>query len=353
MVQRLPQQIKKGGVEVLATVPLSETTQYKVELFVKPTFGAANGKGAHLGTSGRLTQGTNPTVDHLLLYSIAVVKPPDIPNQVNEQDMLVWELYRLETEIMTQPKTYSTGIASGQKNYGGVEGAQFYFWAVGGAPLDVIGVKPRSTVIYPEGVIGAPAGEEFVNERSLRLKVDKPQFPVDCWIPDPSRNDNCRYFGRIVGGNLTPPVITYSNSSTVPLLDENGVGVLLLNGKLFVTCADMLGTLADPGATTFSESSNFRSIQTSAGRFFRLHFRQRRVKNPYSIDLLYKQVFNRPEEEFVGQTAVTEVTMVNETDALPTTLSTPVSYGGPNAVTQGLQIGTVLQTTTPLLNTQM
>lgn len=353
VVQRLPTQIKKGGVEVLATVPVSETTQYEVEMFVKPTFAKENGEGVHWSIGGTLSEGTNPTVDQLLVYSIAVVQPPEIPNQVNEQNMIVWELYRLETEVMTQPKTYSTGVVAGTRNYAGVEGTQFYFWSVGGAPLDVIGCKPRNSIVYPTGVIAPPTGEEFVNEQSQRAKVDRPQYPVECWIPDPSRNDNCRYFGRVLGGNMTPPVITYSNSSTVPLLDENGVGILLLNGKLYVTSADMLGSIAEPSSTTFSDSSSFRQIQSSAGRFFRFHFRQRRVKNPYTINLLYKEVFNKQDIEFRGQTAVTEVTMVQETSSLPTTLSGSMTYGGPSALTQGLKLGAVIQTTTPLLNTQM
>lgn len=338
---------------MLATVPLNESTQYQVEMFLKPTFAASNGAGVNWSIGGRLDRGSNPSVDELLVYSLGLVVPPEIPNQVDEANMIVWELYRLETELMTQPKTYSTGVQGATNNVGGVEGPQLYFWAVGGAPLDVVGCKPRSGLTYPSGSIGPSTDDEFVSEKNDRRKVDSPQFPVDCWIADPSRNDNCRYFGRVVGGNATPPVVTYGNSSTVPLLDENGVGVLLLNGRLYVTCADMLGLVSEVNEDTLGSGNAHRRIQSSAGRFFRFHFRQRRVKNPYTINLLYKQVFNKPPESFNAQVAVTEVTMTNELQPLPTTLQGTVGTVG-NEVTEALRAGTaVLQTAKPLINTQM
>nr|QBA83682.1 MAG: VP1 [Porcine polyomavirus]QBA83692.1 MAG: VP1 [Porcine polyomavirus] len=352
VVQRLPTQIRKGGVDVLATVPLDQHTEYKVELFLKPTFATTDGNGVFQSIGGPLTNGQEPNVGELLLYSLGMVQPPEIPNQVDENSMIVWELYRVETEVLFAPKTFSTGYTSAQKNIGGVEGPQFYFWAVGGEPLDVLGIKSRKSVTYPTGVQAPPNGEDLVTENTVRRKVDKPQFPCDCWLPDPSRNDNTRYFGRVIGGSQTPPVLTIGNSSTVPVVDEYGVGVLLLQGRLYVTSCDMLGTVAEVNEATLAPESNSRRIHAGSGRFFRLHFRQRKVKNPYTINLLYKQVFNKPNDDFVGQTGVTEVTMTQETQPLPTILEGTVGTQG-NLVTEALRRGTaVLQTTTPLVNTQ-
>lgn len=320
-------------------------------MFLKPTFASANGHGAHWAIGDPLENTNTPTAGQVLVYSVGMVVPPEIPNQVDESSMIVWELYRVETEVMFQPKTFSTG-ATANHNIGGVDGPQFYFWSVGGEPLDVIGVRPRSTVLYPHGTQAPPNAEDLVTEKSVRKKVDKPQFPCDCWIPDPSRNDNCRYFGRIIGGSQTPPVLTYGNSSTVPLLDEFGVGILLLQGRLYVTSCDMVGLVSEAAEVTLGADSHNRRVHAAAARFFRFHFRQRRVKNPYTINLLYKQVFNKPDEEFQGQTGVTEVTMTEEMQPLPTVLEGTVGTQG-NVITEALRRGTaVLQTSQPLVNTQ-
>ncbi|ARA71318.1 major capsid protein [Betapolyomavirus vicugnae] len=352
-VQKLPRQVKKGGVEILATVPLNEHTEYHVEMFLQPTFGNSNGEGNFFSIGSPMTKGNNPDANTLLCYSLGLVVPPEIPNQVDENSMIVWELYRLETEVLMGAKTHSTGYVGATKNIGGVEGPQFYFWAVGGQPLEVLGIKPRADVTYPQGIKGPPNGtQDYITNSTPRAIVDKPQYPIETWLPDPSRNDNCKYFGRVIGGNQTPPVLTFSNSNTVPVLDEYGVGILLLQGRLYVTSGDMVGLVGEDGEETLGSSTSNRRVHAAPGRFFRFHFRQRKVRNPYTINLLYKQVFNKPDAEVVAQVGVTEVTITQENQPLPTVLQGSVG-GGFNSVTNALKQTTgVLQTTTPLVNTQ-
>nr|ABR68687.1 VP1 [Betapolyomavirus tertihominis]AIN39530.1 VP1 [Betapolyomavirus tertihominis]QCQ73650.1 VP1 [Betapolyomavirus tertihominis]WIV69149.1 VP1 [Betapolyomavirus tertihominis]WIV69154.1 VP1 [Betapolyomavirus tertihominis] len=353
-VQTLATEVKKGGVEVLAAVPLSEETEFKVELFVKPVIGnttaAQDGReptphywsissAIHDKESGSsIKVEETPDADTTVCYSLAEIAPPDIPNQVSECDMKVWELYRMETELLVVPLVNALGNTNGVVH--GLAGTQLYFWAVGGQPLDVVGVTPtdkyKGPTTYTINPPGDPRTLHVYNSNTPKAKVTSERYSVESWAPDPSRNDNCRYFGRVVGGAATPPVVSYGNNSTIPLLDENGIGILCLHGRLYITCADMLGT------------ANSR-IHTPMARFFRLHFRQRRVKNPFTMNVLYKQVFNRPTETVDAQVGVTEVTMVEEIGPLPpsiqTTLPTSVNLTQlPRTVT--------LQSQAPLLNTQ-
>lgn len=327
---------------MLSSVPLDENTQYKVEMFVKPVFGNDDEGHAPLYWSigDPMASGSKPTGKSLLCYSLALVAPPQIPDQVGATDMKVWELYRVDTDVLSNPKTHSTGTQDLTKNYGGVQGTQLYFWGVGGQPLDVLGIKPRYDVQYPSCVTGPGDCGDVVSTQTVRKTVTKENFPVECWVPDPSKNDNCRFYQRLITGNSTPAVLTSNNSSTVPVLDENGVGILLTDGQLYITCADMLGSIAEDNEVTLSNNGNKRRVVASAGRFFRLFFRQRVVKNPYTIDVLYKEVFSKAKPDFAGQTGVSEVTMTEEQ--------------GPNAaILQGSTVnpGAMQPSTSAIVNT--
>lgn len=335
-------------MDVLGTVPLNAKTEYKVELFLKPTFGNSNGRGNYWTVGGAPRPGPHPNVEQLMCYSTGVVVPPEIPNQVDEASMIVWEVYRMETEVLVVPRTHDTGKIENVHQFGGVEGPQLYFWAVGGEPLDVLGIKPRHSSQYPTGVKAPTADTDVYDNSVIRAKVDGNKYPIECWIADPSRNDNTKYFGRMVGGIQTPPVVTYSNSSTIPVLDEYGIGVLCLQGKCYLTSADMLGLVAEINTDA---NANYKRTIAAPGRFFRLHFRQRRVKNPYTINLLYKQVFSQSETPFEGQKDVLEVTMTQEEGPSPSIISGTVGTVG-NQVTDLLRRDVIVSTPQTLPNTQ-
>nr|ADD50921.1 VP1 [WU Polyomavirus]ADD50926.1 VP1 [WU Polyomavirus]ADD50931.1 VP1 [WU Polyomavirus]UJY54021.1 major capsid protein VP1 [WU Polyomavirus] len=345
-LQSLPKQVRKGGVDVLSAVPLSEETEFKVELFVKPVIGNAEGTTPHywsISSPLKAAEAANvtPDADTTVCYSLSQVAPPDIPNQVSECDMLIWELYRMETEVLVLPFLNAGVLNTG--GVGGIAGPQLYFWAVGGQPLDVLGIAPTEKYKGPAQYTVNPKTNGTVphvysSSDTPRARVTNEKYSIESWVADPSRNDNCRYFGRMVGGAATPPVVSFSNNSTIPLLDENGIGILCLQGRLYITCADLLGV-------------NKNRVHTGLSRFFRLHFRQRRVRNPYTINLLYKQVFNKPADDISGQLQVTEVTMTEETGPLPPTVEGNI--GVPTTTNLSHLPATVtLQATGPILNTQ-
>ncbi|AVY05546.1 VP1 protein [Calomys tener polyomavirus] len=308
--QRLPRILRKGGVEVLGTVPLSEHTQYRVECIVKPVFGNEPSNPPNYWNHSSALSGSALTDGELhLCYSLMEVQLPEISEQCFEDAMIVWECFRMETELLMTPKITVGGVnSSGGIN--SVQGTQMYFWAVGGSPLDVMYLLPKENM-RPRGNLTAfDSGHSVYDIGVQKGQVVNETFPVEYWVADPSKNDNCRYFGRVVGGAATPPVITYSNSSTIPLLDENGLGIMCNNGRCYITCADITGYLAN-------------RVESSHGRFFRLHFRQRRIKNPYTMNLLYKQVFQSNATAVEAQKEVVEVTTVEDESGLPMQVSNP------------------------------
>ncbi|ALJ83702.1 VP1 [Bank vole polyomavirus] len=337
---RLPRTIKKGGVEVLSVVPQSEDTELQVEMFMKPVFASDEGL-KHWIIGGPLQRGEAPYNNELMCYSLGVIQTPEIPNSVDEQSIRVWEAYRVETEVIALPRSFSSGWEVTTKNIGGVGGPQLYFWAVGGQPLDVIGITPREEINFPSFTT-APGRHDHVSRQSSREKVTSQNFPIEAWAADPSRNENCKYFGRVIGGNLTPPVVTFSNSSTIPLLDEFGVGVLCIQNRCYLTSADMLGLTGEVEEQTLGPNAEFRRVIAAPGRFFRVHFRQRTIKNPYTMSLLYKQVFLNKEPEVTAQKEVEEVTLVDDNVKTGTLETAPES---------ALSVTNLNPTPQPLFNT--
>ncbi|WAA14051.1 VP1 [Lyfec polyomavirus MAF12] len=329
----LPRLVKKGGAEVLDTVPLTETTQYTVEFVNRPCF--LNNEGnPDYKSKGLGYVLTNPTLNSYgaLCYSLGVINLPEIPNAVCEDSLIVWEAYRVETEVITQLILGAGGETSGTRTIASVEGPQMYFWAVGGEPLDVIGVNPDPDVYSFGPGLEAPDGKGNVaGLQAARNQITNPTFPVEGWTADPARNDNCKYFGRIIGGSQTPPVVTFGNGSTTPLVDEYGVGPLCLHGACYLTSVDLLGTVGQAGQKTLPQDGvTPRSLQTAMGRFFRVHFRQRRVKNPWTMEQVLTQ-FMKPKAPIVNnpQTEVTEATMLQENSptSIPPTVEAHVGYG--------------------------
>lgn len=310
--QKLPRVIKKGGVEVLDTVPLTEETQYKVEAILLPNFGKAAATGTYQsrGLPYPLTATLGPGA--ALCYSLAVVNLPEIPDAMCEDTMLIWEAFRLETELLVTPQLASSGYQRSQGTPAGIEGTQMYFWACGGGPLDVIGINPDPTRFKVDAALEVPGNVDIANLQATRKQVNAANFPVEVWVADPTKNDNCRYFGRVIGGGVTPPVVSYGNQSTTPLVDENGIGILCTFGSAYLTSADMVGMSGYPGNPTLStDYSTQRQVQAGYGRFFRVHFRQRRVKHPYTLDMMFRQILQPQKPQVQGQqpSAVQEVTM--------------------------------------------
>lgn len=310
--QKLPRVIRKGGVEVLDTVPLTEDTQYKVEAVLLPNFGKAATTGNFQSRGLPYTMSDTLGPGAALCYSVAVINLPEIPDAMCEDTMIVWEAYRLETELLFAPQMASSGYQRANGTLAGIEGTQLYFWACGGGPLDVIGINPDPERLKVNEALEGPGNSDVASLQALRKQVNAANFPVELWVADPTKNDNTRYFGRVVGGGVTPPVVSYGNQSTTPLIDENGVGILCNFGSVYLTSADMVGMTGLPGLPTLSaDYSNQRTVQAGYGRFFRVHCRQRRIKHPYTVDMMFRQFLQPQKPQVQGQqpAAVQEVTM--------------------------------------------
>ncbi|DAZ92360.1 TPA_asm: VP1 [Steenbok polyomavirus] len=329
----LPRLVKKGGAEVLDTVPLSEETQYQVEFINKPVFMSIDGKPDYRskGLNYEMS-GSGLSLQGALCFSIGVIELPEIPNAMCEDTLLVWEAYRVETEVITQIILGAGGETSSTRTIASVEGPQMYLWAVGGDPLDVIGVNPDPDYYGFSAGLKFPEGKSTVAGLSAnRATVTSPNFPIEGWTPDPARNENTKYFGRIIGGSQTPPVVTFGNGSTTPLVDEYGVGPLCLHGACYLTSVDLLGTVGYAGLKTLpGTGAQNRALQCAMGRFFRVHFRQRRVKNPWTLEQMMSQ-FLKPKAPSVvdPQTEVAEASMVQENGmgSVPPTLEGRIGYG--------------------------
>lgn len=332
-IQKLPRVIKKGGVEVLDTVPLSEDTVYKVEAILLPNFASGSNTAVYQSRGAPYTFTDTLDAGSSLCYTLAVVNLPEIPEALCDDTLLVWEAFRVETELIFTPQVGSAGYIRAQGTPAGVEGSQMYFWACGGSPLDVIGINPDPERMNVAAGLEGPSKENqpsVAGIKATRKQVTAANFPIEIWSADPTRNENCRYFGRIVGGSVTPPVVSFGNQSTTPLVDENGVGILCLFGAIYLTSADMLGMVGYAGNPTLSDAySQQRSVQAAMGRFFRVHFRQRRVKHPYTVDMMFRQFLQpqKPQVQGTQPNAVQEVVMEQmQPSILPTTLEGAIGY---------------------------
>lgn len=319
--------VRKGGYEVLDTVPLNEKTQYKVEALLKPVFTGPKGEPLHssYGYPYPVNEKTVPQ-GAALCYSLGFIPLPQIPDAMCEDTLIIWEAYRMETELVVTPQIVTTGYIESSNSFSGVEGPQLYFWSVGGQPLQVVGLKHEQITV--DGAMKDAAKQDTVGHENSTGEVTTQTFPVEIWSPDPRKNDNTRYYGKVISGGVTPSVIAYGNGSTTPLVDEHGIGILCMHGILYLNSADMLGFSGSPGQPTLKKTPTPRNVVCPGARFFRVHFRQRRVKNPFTFDQMLKSLLTPAKPALVDpQNPVHEVTMeIPPNVSLPPTLEGAVGY---------------------------
>lgn len=306
----------KGGLEVLQLVSgVNENLQYDVELILEPRCGPrkppAGGSGGSF--SDRLTSGLGGTNQMYPCYSFFALDLPKIPDSIQGDYMQVWECYMAETEVVgaTQLLEITTTTYEGAANMPGKGsvGAQLYFWAVGGDPLDVIGVQNVTENTYPAPLISPTAKTDYAAATSNKTKVVQDGvYPVTCWSPWPGLNDNCKYYGKVFSGNTTPSMVQFGNSSTVLLLDKDGVGIIC-KGRCYVYSCDCSGQ-----ERLLTDGSIYRHKMLS--RWFRLHFRKRWIQNPFALTDLYNKVLSE-QPTVSGQSneqALQEVTITQGED---------------------------------------
>ncbi|AWD33736.1 VP1 [Philantomba monticola polyomavirus 1] len=314
----VPKLLIKGGVEVL-NVETGPDAYTEIELFLNPRMGFNNPKGdksTWYGWSEVIHHGDgneqNLLSSQLPQYSCARVQLPLLNEDMTCNTLRMWEAVSCKTEVVGIGSLIDIHIpeAKHAETYGityPVQGLNYHMFAVGGEPLDLQGIEmngdtlyavgnPRLTV-HPNDITNFPVKDKHQLQGLIpkaKAKLDKDGFyPVEEWSPDPSRNENSRYFGSFVGGISSPPTLQFTNSVTTVLLDENGVGPLCKGDGLFVSCADICGIMIknDNGG------ARFRGLP----RYFKVTLRKRVVRNPYPISSLLGSLFSDLMPKLDGQ----------------------------------------------------
>ncbi|ABB04266.1 putative VP1 [Gammapolyomavirus corvi] len=295
----VPRLLIKGGIEVLEvkTGPDSFTT---IEAYLNPRMGLDYGFSEAITVAHTLNPDVPPK-KQLPTYSCARIGLPELNDDMTKLQILMWEAVSCKTEVVGI--TSLTNLHSGMKRtvsgYGAgipIEGLNLHFFAIGGEPLDLQGLVQNYTATYPEGVIAPKLADAKAQilDPTLKAKLDKDgTYPVECWSPDPSRNENTRYFGSYTGGTQTPPVLPIGNSVTTVLLDENGIGPLCKGDGLYISAVDIVGLYT----AQYDETQYFRGLP----RYFSVTLRKRVVKNPYPISSLLTSLFGNILPRMDGQ----------------------------------------------------
>ncbi|BAM71846.1 VP1 major capsid protein [Yellow baboon polyomavirus 1] len=322
----VPKLLVKGGVEVLE-VRTGPDAITQIEAYLNPRMGNNLPSEDLYGYSNSINTASSKASDipgqgTLPCYSVAVIKLPLLNEDMTCDTILMWEAVSVKTEVvgisslvnLHQGGKYIYGSSSGCVP---VQGTTYHMFAVGGEPLELQGLVASSTATYPDDVVAIknmkPVNQALDPKAKALLDKDG-KYPVEVWCPDPSKNENTRYYGSFTGGATTPPVLQFTNSVTTVLLDENGVGPLCKGDKLFLSCADIAGV-----HTNYSETQSWRGLP----RYFNVTLRKRVVKNPYPVSSLLNSFFSglmpqiqgQPMEGVSGQ--VEEVRIFEGTEGLP------------------------------------
>ncbi|AKQ44353.1 virion protein 1 [Sus scrofa polyomavirus 1] len=319
----VPKLIIKGGIEVLDVVTGPDSIT-QIELYLEPRMGiGVDASQRWYGYSYDITpnqyeDGTVPKED-IPCYSAARVQLPMLNEDMTCGTLTMWEAVSVKTEVVgihslvTTNSFYQKAL---HENGAGtpIQGLNFHMFAVGGEPLELQGlmldykttyqVSNGIPIIIDDSIGKAPTPLNQTLDPAAKTVLNKDgAFPIELWGPDPSRNENTRYFGSYTGGSTTPPVLQFTNTLTTVLLDENGVGPLCKGDGLFLTAADICGFITKP-----SGKMALRGLP----RYFNVTLRKRVVKNPYPVTSLLSSLFSNLMPKLQGQPMEGEHSQVEE-----------------------------------------
>ncbi|CAX87748.1 VP1 structural protein [Bornean orang-utan polyomavirus] len=323
----VPKLIVKGNVQVLGlkTGPDSVT---QIECFLNPRMGENDEHKDGYGYSEKVTVADSlandkPTEKEIPTYSTARIPLPMLNEDLTCNTLMMWEAVSVKTEVVGVSTLVNCHMPS-KRMYDDqgigfpIEGMNFHMFAVGGEPLDLQFITSNYKTEYKDKYVG-PDGKSSTQQAlntAYKSKLLKDgAFPVECWCPDPFKNENSRYYGSYTGGQSTPPVMQFTNTVTTVLLDENGVGPLCKGDSLYVSACDIVGFyVANDG------SMKYRGLP----RYFDITLRKRIVKNPYPVTSLLNNLFTGMMPPVQGQpmdsrlfTQVEEVRVYDGTEGLP------------------------------------
>ncbi|AFP94190.1 VP1 structural protein [Alphapolyomavirus sturnirae] len=318
----VPKLLIKGGVEVLNVVTGPDSTT-EIELYLEPRMGINSPTGDKKEWYGysevvHHNDGSDSSKQLLSVqlpqYSCARVQLPMLNEDMTCQTLMMWEAVACKTEVvgissLINIHVYEAKVGAGLAATGPSEpitGINYHMFAIGGEPLDLQGIEQKGDThysssvpvktVHPNDAAKLPDSDKQRLQglvQAAKAKLDKDGFyPIEEWCPDPSKNENSRYFGSFVGGLNSPPTLQFTNSVSTVLLDENGVGPLCKGDGLFVSCADICGLL-------FKDQSGAR--YRGLPRYFKITLRKRAVKNPYPISSLLGSLFSGLMPKLDGQ----------------------------------------------------
>ncbi|BAQ55567.1 VP1 major capsid protein [Bat polyomavirus 5a] len=317
VVNPVPKLLVKGGIQVLSvkTGPDSIT---QIEAYLNPRMGQppasstlGPGYSEKVGVATYWGDTDKPLANHLPMYSCARINLPMLNEDMTCDTLQMWEAVSVKTEVVGTTSLLDSHYA-GKRMYSDygialpIEGTSLHFFSVGGEPLDLQGLVANGKAIYPTtlAVINNMTEKNQVLQQKAKAKLLKDgTYPVEMWGPDPSRNENTRYYGTFTGGQTTPPVLQFTNTVTTVLLDENGVGPLCKGDGLFIASVDVIGFYTDSSGYMY-----YRGLP----RYFNITLRKRNVKNPYPVTSLLSSLFNNMIPKLQGQPMEGEEGQVEE-----------------------------------------
>uniref|UniRef100_A0AAU7E3Q0 VP1 protein n=1 Tax=Lemniscomys rat polyomavirus TaxID=3141921 RepID=A0AAU7E3Q0_9POLY len=258
-------------------------------------------------TVASTNNGDNPNETEIPTWSCAKIQLPLLNEDMTCGEILMWEAVSVKTEVVgigtclnahSARKRYISGEGPGYV----YEGPSYHCFAVGGEPLELQGICANYQTTYAAQsgqsakYVNLPqrsnAEAQTLDQRNKAVLDMDGAYPIECWHPDPSKNENTRYFGTLHGGNNTPPVLQFTNSVVTVLLDEHGVGPLCKGDGLFISSADIVGYQVDQ-----SNHAYWRGLP----RYFNVRLRKRLVKNPYPVSSLLSSLFTGLNPKMQGQ----------------------------------------------------
>ncbi|AFN25967.1 major capsid protein VP1 [Alphapolyomavirus mauratus] len=333
----VPKLIMRGGVGVLDLVT-GEDSITQIEAYLNPRMGqnkpGTGTDGQYYGFSQSIKVNSSLTADEvkanqLPYYSMAKIQLPTLNEDLTCDTLQMWEAVSVKTEVVgvgSLLNVHGYGSRSETKDIGiskPVEGTTYHMFAVGGEPLDLQGLVQNYNANYEAAIVSiktvtgkAMTSTNQVLDPTAKAKLDKDgRYPIEIWGPDPSKNENSRYYGNFTGGTGTPPVMQFTNTLTTVLLDENGVGPLCKGDGLYLSAADVMGWYIEYNSAGW----HWRGLP----RYFNVTLRKRWVKNPYPVTSLLASLYNNMLPTIEGQPMEGEAAQVEEvriyegTEAVP------------------------------------
>lgn len=220
---------------------------------------------------------SNQTDNIPACFNTSAVVLPKIPVDIRGNKLKVWELYKVETNVMSQ-----TGFVpmSPLDPFQGPCGA---IWSASGQPLEVFptSANPTKDPPFTSAAQSMPVGATGT--------FDLQSYMINPW------QENTKYYQRhdLGGGG---PAFADSNSVATLMTDSAGYGVICPNGRCYLTNLDYACQLIGDADIA---KAKYQCWQYA--RYFKCYFRQRWIKSPVLLSDLFDQYTQQATAGYVGE----------------------------------------------------